>query len=245
MNTHHHIIKNFPKNYPFWKKVYANILFFIGGIIIHHRKNLLTKEDLRQAFKTLKKGDLVLVGGLRKASAIFIDAPLTHSMIYTGHRTFIHSIGDGVEYASLHEVFCEYDTMLILRLKNHTRKIVKKMIRYAKNQVGKPYSFDFKMRKSMFYCSALIHYALKAAGLNPKNFETSNYKGKLKPHALHPMNFIGKGFEIVCKSHNLMMKNKKIVLVEEPAKQKAPLIPQMPGKLEPAYESSEICDPKT
>lgn len=239
MNTRHHLIKNFPKNYPFWKKVYANILFFIGGIIIHHRKNLLIKDDLRKAFKTLKKGDIVLVGGLRKASAIAINAPLTHSMLYIGHRTFVHSIGDGVEYVSLHEVFCEYDTMMILRLKKSYKKAIGEMIRYAKKQVGRPYSFDFKMKKNMFYCSALIHYSLKAAGLNPKNFETSNYKSLLKSRTLHPMDFIGKGFETVFKSHNLMMKNKRIVLVEEPVTQKAPLIPQMPGKLQPAYESSD------
>lgn len=236
---HSHIIKNFPKNYPFWKKVYANILFFIGGIVIHPRKNALSKEDLTQAYKTLKKGDLVLVGDLKKIGSMIIDAPITHATIYIGHRTLIHAIRYGVQYVSLHKIFCDYDTMLILRLKKSSKKTIKTMIAYAKKQIGKPYSFDFKMSKGTFYCSTLIHYILKAAGLNPKNFETSNYKSLLKPHSLHPMNFISKGFEIVCKSHNLMMKNKKIVLVEEPAKEKAPLIPQMPGKLQPAYESSD------
>lgn len=239
MSTHSHIIKNFPKNYPFWKKVYANILFFIGGIVIHPRKNALSKEDLTQAYKTLKKGDLVLVGDLKKIGSMIIDAPITHATLYIGHRTLIHAIRYGVEYTSLHKIFCDYDTMLILRLKKSSKKTIKEMITYAKKQIGKPYSFDFKMNKGTFYCSTLIHYILKAAGLNPKNFETSNYKSLLKPNSLHPMNFISKGFEIVCKSHNLMMKNKKIVLVEEPTKEKAPLIPQMPGKLQPAYESSD------
>lgn len=215
MNYQHHIIHNFPENYPFWAKVWANLIFFVGGIIIHHRNNLLTKKDLKYAKKTLRKGDLVLVGCLSKASHIFINTPLTHAMIYIGNRTFVHSIGDGVETAGLHEVFCTYDSMMILKLNKRYKKAAGKMVKYAKNQIGKPYAFDFKLSQKKFFCSALIHYSLKAAGLNPKSFEKTHHKSLFRPHVLHPMDYIGGGFKIAFYSHNLDVKGKKVTLIEE------------------------------
>ncbi|PIZ76630.1 hypothetical protein COY05_00625 [Candidatus Peregrinibacteria bacterium CG_4_10_14_0_2_um_filter_38_24] len=59
MNYKYHLIINFPKDYPWYKKVYANVLFFFSGMIIHPRDNWLTQADLRGAHKLLKKGDVV------------------------------------------------------------------------------------------------------------------------------------------------------------------------------------------
>ena len=182
--------------------------------MIHYRENWLTSEDFAKAKNTLQKGDVVLVGSLRRASHLFINAPLTHTMYYTGNHEFIHAIGDGVEEATLEDVFTEYDTMLILRLKSKHQRAIPQMLKYIKQQVGKPYDFDFAYKNDdSFYCSALIHRALEEAGLDPRHFEKKNKKARLRPNTIHPMNFIGTEFKTIFKSHNLAKENNKIVLI--------------------------------
>ncbi|EKD67421.1 MAG: hypothetical protein ACD_48C00422G0003, partial [uncultured bacterium] len=151
MLYHRHIIKNFPKGYPLWKKILANLIFFFGATIIHSRNNLLTESDLKKAKQVLKKGDVILVGGLKRLSSFAIRGPVTHSILYTGWNCAIHSIADGVETIHLHDLLCEYDTMLILRHKEASRSKIKKVIRYAFDQIGKPYNFDFNLNKTRFY----------------------------------------------------------------------------------------------
>ena len=52
-----HLIHNFPKNYPKYKKLLSNFIFFFTQFIIHVRKNQLTKRDLIKQF-LLQKGIL-------------------------------------------------------------------------------------------------------------------------------------------------------------------------------------------
>ena len=195
MNYKHHIIRNFPNGYPLWKKVVANIIFFFGGIIIHKRKNNLNSVDLMKANYKLKSGDVVLVGGLRRLSHLFIGDKVTHSLLYIGRRTFIHSIADGVEEVAMSDVFSEYDTMMILRLKTN-KKTIKTAILYAKKQIGKPYDFEFKKNNGKFYCAELIKSAFDSAGFKIK---TPNPKNKI----IYPADFIGESFKTVFLSHNL------------------------------------------
>ena len=112
----YHWISNFPKHYPFYKKLFANFVFFITGIVIHARKNQLNHKDLVKARLLLRKGDVVLWGNLREVSAMFIRGPVTHASIYVGRRKFIEAVGDGVTFNSFHHFFTEYDTFIILRV---------------------------------------------------------------------------------------------------------------------------------
>ena len=211
MHYEKHIIRNFPKNYPFWKKILANIAFFVFGTIIHNRKNLLNKKDIRRAKKLLKPGDIILVGGLRRLSSLVIKGPVTHSMIYLGNNRIIHAIADGVETDHLYEIFCEYDTMIILRsVENQLnpksyRKKIKKILAYAKSQIGKPYDFEFKLSKKEFYCTELIYFAFKKGHLD------SGLQIARKEMPLHPLKFVNNHFQIIFLSHNLKLLNGKII----------------------------------
>jgi len=195
---HRHIIKNFPKHYSFWKKVVANLLFFFGATIIKERKNLLTEDDFKNAKKVLEKGDVILVGGLKRLSSLIIKGPVTHSIIYTGWNCAVHSIADGVVTIHLHDLLCEYDTMLILRHKKANRKKIRKVIAYAFEQVGRPYNFEFNLNKNKFYCTELVYYAFKNAGLEIG----VNKKGGI----LRPIDLIKGEFVPIFKSHNLKIR---------------------------------------
>lgn len=205
MNYKHHIIRNFPPSYPWWEKILANVMFFFAGIIIHHRKNLLTNKDLRHAIRKIKKGDVVLAGNLRRASHFIIRGPVTHSMFYAGRRTFIHSIADGVEEVSLHGVFTEYDTLIILRHKTAHKRKIKEMLKEAAALIGRPYDFEFNGNGKKFYCCKLIQRCLQKAGI----------KSGLKNHhaPIHPQEFINPEFKIIFRSHNIQIKSCRPILL--------------------------------
>lgn len=179
------------------------MVFFFGATIIHHRSNLLTEGDLKEAKRVLKKGDVILVGGLKRLSSLAIKGPVTHTILYIGWNCAIHSIADGVVTIHLHDLLCEYDTMIILRHKKATKKQIKKVINYAFSKIGKPYDFEFNLKKDKFYCTELVYHAFKAAGLE--------IKVRNKNKIIKPVHLIEKDFEIVFKSHNLKInKNGKI-----------------------------------
>ena len=218
----YHWITNFPKHYPFYKKLSANILYFFTGIIIHPRKNLLSHQDLIKARLILRKGDIALLGNLRETSALFIRGSVTHTALYTGRRRFIHAIGDGVEYVSLHHLFTEYDTMVVLRLPRATNKkksIIKKAISYAHSQLGKPYDFDFKKGIDKIFCTELINESYRHAGHDTKLrtiTKVKSFEDKILKYistatfALRPEQFMESNFDIVFLSHNLRVKKKLV-----------------------------------
>lgn len=216
----YHLITNFPRGYPFYNKVFANFLYFITGIIIHPRKNLLTHQDLIKARFKLRKGDIALWGNLREVSSLFIRGPLTHASIYAGHKRFIEAVGDGVREISLHHMFTEYDTLAILRVPKEVknrRKIIKDAIKYARSQLGKPYDFDFAPGSGKLFCTELVNYAYQKAhhqthlrnlGRFEKGAGRIIQKIITASRALHPTKFIEEGnFKVIFISHNLGMKN--------------------------------------
>lgn len=174
----------------------ANIMFFVGGTIIHHRENLLTDADLKRAKKSLKAGDVVLVGGHRRFSSLVIKGPVTHAMLYIGSRRFVHAVVDGIEIDSLHAVFCEYDTMVILRAIDADKNKIKKALKFALSRVGVPFDFEFNNNPEAFYCSELILRAFRDAGI-----KTGLRVSGTSP--IHPMKFVNKHFRIVFLSHGL------------------------------------------
>jgi hypothetical protein len=218
----YHIINNFPKKYPFHKKILSNIIFFFTGIIIHPRKNELTHKDLIKARLSLKRGDIILTGNLRTLLHSLIQEPVTHSSLYVGNLRFIHSMAEGVQYISLYKLFTDYDTLVILRLPKTVKKkkkIIRKTLKFAKTQFGKPYDFDFKQSPHSFFCTQLVNEAFKHAGYNTGLLSIKMSKKipkKLKKHingvvdALSPVDFLNGKFEVVYLSHNLEYKNKKL-----------------------------------
>ena len=222
----YHWISNFPEGYPWYKKVLANITYFLTGIIIHPRKNLLTKKDLLKARIKIRRGDIALLGNLRESSSLLIGGIFTHSAIYLGHKRFINAVADGVGYMSLYHVFTEYDTLAVLRLPKHTRKkrrIIRKAIRFAKQQIGKPYDFDFSKGAERFFCTELVNTSFRKAGYSTGIATFGKFSllsGRIEKSlttvrkALKPDHFLQGKFRVIFISHNLEWKGKKLVLKE-------------------------------
>lgn len=203
------------------------MLYFITGIVINPRKNLLTYKDMMRAKFKLRKGDVVLCGNLREFSSLFLQGPLTHATIYVGKREFIEAVGDGVRYNSLYHLFTTYDTLMIMRVPlfyRGRRKIIKEAIRFASTQIGKPYNFEFSRGSRKLFCTELVNYAYQKAHYETKlkNFGRFGNVGSeiiqsviTASRALQPITFAEKGnFRIVYLSHNLEMKENKLFLKE-------------------------------
>lgn len=199
-----HIITNFPKDYPFYKKVWANLLYFMGTTVIHHRENLLNEADIKKSFRTLKRGDVVLVGSLRYLSKFILGNTVTHAMLYIGNKTFIHAIPDGVKYLPLHKAVTEFDTMVVLRLPKivHRSIIINRAIKYARSQINLPFDFEFKDDQRKFFCSELVDDAYLLAGYNTGLKVVNNHK------PLHAVDYMKSRLDLVFLSHNLEYKKK-------------------------------------
>ena len=222
--SRYHLINNFPKKYPFYKKILSNIIFFFTGIIIHPRKNELTRKDLIKARLFLKRGDVILTGNLRTVLHSLIQEPVTHTSLYIGQDKFIHSMAEGVQFISLYKLFTDYDTLVILRLPKTVKKrnkIITQTIRFTKIQFGKPYDFEFNPGPQSFFCTQLINEAFKHAGYKTglSSIKYSN-KTPIKEHingvfgALSPVDFLKGKFDVVYLSHNLEYKNKKLIYLK-------------------------------
>jgi uncharacterized protein YycO len=141
------------------------------------------------------------VGGLRRLSATLLGNVITHALLFIGHRAFVNAVADGVELESLHAIFTEYDTMIILRLKDRDKKKLAKATAFAEKQIGKPYDFEFEPDQEKFYCSELIVESLLHADIycglqNKKDRRT----------VIWPTDFINESFKIIFHSHNIVVK---------------------------------------
>ncbi len=224
-----HLITNFPPNYPLYKKISANFIYFFTGLSITPRHNLLSSNDLIKSRLHLRRGDIVLVGDLRQILASMIGGCFTHATMYVGRKLFIEAAGNGVKYSTLNHIFTKYDTLAILRLPKHTshkHKIIKNTIKYAQQQVGKAYDYDFSKTKQGFFCSKLVNESYRSAGYKTRLASTSQPRSWIskiitmftRAHtALRPTRFPYGNFDVVFLSHNLIRKGKKILLNDKKA----------------------------
>lgn len=220
-------IKQFPKNYPWYKRWFATVAFNVAGTIIFPRKNLLSEEDIKTAKKTLKKGDILLLGNLRTIFSSILNDPVTHSALCMNNaKDVVHSIAKGTVVDSLQTILTTYDTIVILRIPKqtpHKKKCITHAIRFAKKRIGQPYNFYFEEKETCLFCSALINKSYLQAGYETgvKTFESEMelmnlVKIKIPDfvNAIRPVNFINSNFEVVFHSHNIEIKDGKVRFLE-------------------------------
>ncbi|MBT4446908.1 hypothetical protein HOA92_07390 [archaeon] len=227
-SKHTHLIHNFPKNYPWYKKTFANIIYFISGLVIHHRKNELTHLDIVHARRKMRKGDVVLVANYRELSSLAINGISTHAMLYLGKRRFIGAEGDGVSISTWHHLHTEYDILIILEVPqyiNNRKKIINKACLFAEKQIGKPYDFFFEGDYAKYFCTELVNVAFHhakfhtgVASVKPthnilEKIEKKMFSSTFKP--LHPDEFLKANFQIKFLSHNLEYKKGHIHYVSK------------------------------
>jgi uncharacterized protein YycO len=164
----HHIINNFPKDSSFFKRLISQLAFLIMVTKVVRRKNYLNQTDYQEATPLIKKGDVILVGGFRSVSGIFLGKLFTHSLLYKGDGECIDASIDGVDTARFVDLFDEYDNLAILRPRiiENIDLIINKTIEYATEQLGKPYDFFFENINDRHYCTLLINTAFSRAGFD-------------------------------------------------------------------------------
>lgn len=212
----HHLISNFPKGSPFIKRLFGQLIFLLMVTKITLRKNHLTAEDQREAQKLIEKGDVILAGGFRSVSGLFLGKLFTHSLLYQGGGECIHASADGVDTVGIEELFAEYDNLAILRpqISADKDKIISQALDFAEKQLGKPYDFYFEQAHDRHYCTLLINDAFSRAG-----FDIGlNVKKKAKRpllvirwrQALKADSFLRGHFQMVFLSESLKDKKREI-----------------------------------
>lgn len=217
-----YLVKNFPDNYPGYKKIIANIECAFSNLVFSIRKSLLNNKDKKKVLRKLKRGDIVLVGDLKRGFSLVVKGQLfTHTSVYIGDKKVVWATGKGVETANINEVFRFYDTLAILRIPKKVRNrknIISKVVHFLGKQVGKPFNFEFNKRKNTYFCSQLINEAYKKAGYNTGLVSIHKPTKRIKGinRILHAYDFFQKGnFEVIFLSHNLKQKRGQIKLIDE------------------------------
>lgn len=100
-----------------------------------------------------------------------------HAGIYYKKGLVIDAMGNGTYLRTL-EQFGEADGLVLMRIRDISRKQVHRALAYAFEQIGKSYSVDFNDNIAEQYCSGLIVNAYKFAGVLPTGFFSNK--------AIHP-----------------------------------------------------------
>jgi hypothetical protein len=166
----YHLISNFPKNLSLFRRFLSQLAFLLLATKVTKRKNRLTVVDYRQASEIIEKGDVILAGGFRSVSGLFLGKLFTHILLYQGEGQCIHASADGVDTVGLDELFDSYDNLAILRPRINddaaTEKMIEVALSFAQEQIGKPYDFYFKHTSDRYYCTFLIDTAFSRAGFD-------------------------------------------------------------------------------
>lgn len=166
----YHLINNFPQNSSFFRRALSQLVFLLLATKVTRRKNRLTVADYRQASGIIEKGDVILTGGFRSVSGLFLGKLFTHILFYQGDDICIHAGADGVDTVGLDELFDQYDNLVVLRAEIENgadrERVVNEALSFVREQLGKPYDFYFENKIDRHYCTYLINTAFTHAGFN-------------------------------------------------------------------------------
>lgn len=164
-------IKNFLLNilgdikvykYPFFM-VYDPSTYFVKG---HHT---------RQAIDIIEPGAVLLRKYINYADGLFIPGKFSHSAIYIGDGRVIHAVAEGVQVIDIID-FLRCDGFCILKPRDE--EIAEKAISRAKQQLEKPYDFDFIDGENAFYCHELTAYCYQEYDIKKQNIKILGIKLK-------------------------------------------------------------------
>lgn len=166
-----------------FKLVSLNIILFTTKLIskIHmpFSRKEITGKDYYSVLEHARAGDLILSRVHGELSNFFIDGKYTHVGIITEVDTVIEAVSGGVREADMVTFCINKDELAIVRPLGLTDIEIEKMVLFAREQVGKPYDFEFLFSDiKSFYCSELVYCALKA-GDSDFSFEPGKHYGQI------------------------------------------------------------------
>lgn len=135
-------------------------------------------------------GDIFLTRQRMHFTNLFIPGFWSHAAMYDGTEV-CEAIGNGVQFVALEEFLYKKDWVLHLRPAFSINKPIVRQ--FLALQSGKPYDFEFASGVKAWYCSELIHVALKMGNkrapfnlrhtfgvptVTPQDFENAVARGK-------------------------------------------------------------------
>lgn len=212
-------VENFPPWYPWYRRLWANITYWLSLVSLWKRGNMLTKSDIHLLWSAIKTWDIILVWNFQHASGFLIEWVVTHALAYVWKWRCIHAFAHGVNYIWLKKVTRIYDTYILIRpyYQHEGANIFHKEL---VSHIGKPYDFFFGADKEheTYFCTRLVNDALLASWYNTNlksikegiNFIDQALDRSYAAHrVLKPNDMIYGNFEIVLYSHNLILENGK------------------------------------
>ena len=150
--------------YPFWM-VYCPTSFRAKG------------KQTREAMGVIKEGDIILRGYSDYLDGKFIPGKYSHTGLYVGDGSVIHSTAEGVNEIDIID-FLRCDRFCILRPSGLQDVAIRRARRFLKDKI--PYDFDFSPWNNAMYCHELgaqCYYGLNITKKTPTLFH-GLFKGK-------------------------------------------------------------------
>lgn len=110
----------------------------------------ITGAQTMTLLKMLQPGDILARGYRNYLDGKFIPGKYSHTGVYVGDGKVIHAIAEGVSECTLID-FCRCDRLAVVK----PLKGKEEAIKFLKEQLGKPYDFDFTADNEAFYCHEL------------------------------------------------------------------------------------------
>jgi hypothetical protein len=111
----------------------------------------------------LKLGDVLLRRTEGTSGNLFIPSWWKHAAVYVGNGKIVEATFEGVKTTTLEDFFAHGDHVAVVRPKGMNVLERHDIVRYAKQQVGKPYDFDMNFDDDgRLSCTELAYRAVRA-----------------------------------------------------------------------------------
>lgn len=142
---------------------------WIGKTHLPYTKKLLHAAQYHYINEILKPGMILLTRTDGEASNLLIPGKYKHCAISINPRFIVEAVGRGVIMTDLIDFILSKDHIAILKPKFCSDLAMESAARWAADQIGKPYDYEFQSSYAAFYCCELSYAAYQTAlgGQNP------------------------------------------------------------------------------
>lgn len=132
---------------------------WVGKQHLPYSKKRLKYEEVQLVLQHIRPGDVVLAKTLGELTNWFIPGPYKHGSMYCGNNTIVEAIGKGVTLTNIIDFIMTKDYITVVRPVFCTELDAELAARWALEQQGKPYDYEFKSNNKSFYCFELSYAA--------------------------------------------------------------------------------------
>jgi|GEM_PF-4168185 len=189
-------IHNFPQEYPWYKRFFAQIIYFFASTFTSSPNKRISSSDRAIIRDTIEAGDIILVGGKKGLSSFVIGGFFTHNALYLGDNLVTHAPQpDGVRTDPLDAIFNHYNVFALMR-PHYLEKTKQQVITDAEALIGTPYDYEFANDPEKLYCTEYLKYVFLKSNIKLDIFESDKI--------LYPSTFLeSKDLEVIFITEHL------------------------------------------